>query len=112
MSDLAATAEAFADMAKAKALAAATNIEGRTCVGCLGFDRNSRHCEPLRQAELCQKQVYVRVALARLIIGMAIDLATAGVGTAIVREAIGDVRAAMGPGYGDLLQAARVTEAV
>lgn len=103
MGDLTAMANTLAMSAKTKAVAAMANPEGRTCTGCLGFDRNSRHCEPLRTAELCQKQVYFRVTLARLIVGMAIELATAGVGAGIIREVIGDVGGVLGSGCDELL---------
>jgi hypothetical protein len=71
MSDLPTVAQAFGDIAKAKALAVIADPEGRTCAGCVAHDQNTRHCEPLRHAGLCQKQVYLRVELARLIAKMA-----------------------------------------
>lgn len=103
MSDLAAMANTLAMSAKAKAMAAATNTEGRTCAGCIGSDRNCKYCAPLRQAELCQKQVYVRVTLARLIVELVGMLVNAGMGEAIIREVIGNVGAVLGNGCGELL---------
>jgi hypothetical protein len=88
MSDLAVVAEALENMSKAKALAAIGSPEGRTCAGCVAYDRNCKHCEPLRRAELCQKQVYLRVALARLVVELVCALAVAGVDEAAIHEAV------------------------
>lgn len=88
MGDLAATATALGDIAKAKAVAAMGNPEGRTCAGCLGFDKNSRHCEPLRLAELCQKQIAFRVTMARMIVEMICTLANAGMDETIISKAL------------------------
>ena len=82
---MSAIAEALGSMSLGKSMAAAANTEGRTCAGCVAYDRNCKYCEPLRRDGECQKQVYVRVTLARLIV----DMVCAGIGVEIIREVVG-----------------------
>ena len=90
----AAEAMALARSAESRAHAAAANARADvvTCSGCKaaeqGGDWGQRNCQELRRAGLCQRQVYVRVTMARLLVELARVVAETQAGEALMREMV------------------------
>ena len=88
----AAEAQALALCAEAEARAAMANARGDvvTCSGCKaaeqGGDWGQENCREMRREGICQRQVYVQITMARLLVELVRVLAEAGLleaGTAV-----------------------------
>jgi hypothetical protein len=99
-----AEALALAQSAEARAYAATANARGDvvTCNGCKaaeqGGDWGQHNCQDLRADGLCQRQVYVRVTLARLTVDLMRVVAETQASEALMREMIEQLRVSLDPG--------------
>jgi hypothetical protein len=102
-------AQALARCAEANGRAATANARADvvTCSGCKAFEQGGdwgqRNCQELRRAGLCQRQVYVRVTMARLLVGLVRALAEAGASEAVMSEMVEQLQASLDGGHGGML---------
>jgi len=91
-------AQALARCAEAKSRAAVANSRGDivTCKGCKAGEQGGNwgmtNCQEMRQAGACQRQVYVRLTLARLVVELVRVLAEMGAENALICEAVRELR--------------------
>jgi len=87
-------AKALAQMAAASARAAMANARGDvvTCSGCKaadqGGDWGQENCREMRRDGLCQRQVYARVTMARLLVELVRVLGEVGTSETLIREVV------------------------
>ena len=87
-------AKALAAMAEASARAAMENSHGDSvsCAGCKaaeqGGDWGQENCREMRREGICQRQVYVRVTMARLLVELVRVLGEVGTSETLIREVV------------------------
>ena len=91
-------AQALARIAEANAHAAVANSRAEvvTCAGCKaaeqGGDWGQRNCQEMRRAGLCQRQVYIRLTMARLVVELVRVLAETGASVEMIGDAVRELR--------------------
>jgi hypothetical protein len=102
-------AQALGRSAEGRAHAAAANARAAvvTCSGCKaaeqGGDWGQANCRELRAVGLCQRQVYLRVTMARLVVELVRALGEAQASEDLVREMVGELRTSLGEGCAGIL---------
>jgi hypothetical protein len=107
-------AQALAQNAEAKARAAMANARTDvvTCSGCKAADQSGDwgqgNCREYREAGLCQRQIYVRITMARLLVDLVRSLAEMDANEALMQEMVRQFQTSLGVGYDEVLVQANV----
>ena len=102
-------AQALGRSAEGRSHAAAANARADvvTCSGCKaadqGGDWGQANCRELRAVGLCQRQVYLRVTMARMVVELVRALGEAQASEELVREMVGELQTSLDAGCAGVL---------